>query len=144
MKNRKVMVLAAAVVALASCGSHAPRRGSRDGAAFRPDMHHAGTASECRGTYKGLLPAADCPGIETSLTLRADGMYDLHMNYLERDVHFDASGAYTVRGDLLTLESSGDTIRYRIEPGALRQLDGKGQPIGGASAEQYVLRKTAE
>ena len=144
MKNRKVMVVAAAVVALASCGAHASRRSSREGSPFRPDVHHAETVSECRGTYRGVLPAADCPGIETTLTLRSDGMYDLHMRYLERDGRFDASGAYTVRGDLLTLESSGDGTRYRIEPEALRQLDGNGQPIEGPLAEHYVLHKTSE
>ena len=69
-------------------------------------------------------------------------MYDLHMRYLERDGRFDASDS-TVRGDLLTLESSGDGTRYRIEPEALRQLDGNGQPIEGPLAEHYVLHKTS-
>ena len=34
--------------------------------------------------------------------------------------------------------------RYRIEPEALRQLDGNGQPIEGPLAEHYVLHKTSE
>ena len=109
MKNKKVIVLAAAAVALASCGGHVPRKSAQGATPFRPDIHNAETSLDYRGTYKGVLPAADCPGIETTLTLRPDGMYDLHMRYLERDAHYDASGAYTVRGNLLTLESSGDT-----------------------------------
>ena len=144
MKNKKVLALAAAAVALASCGGHVPRKSAQGATPFRPDIHNAETSLDYRGTYKGVLPAADCPGIETTLTLRPDGMYDLHMRYLERDAHYDASGAYTVRGNLLTLESSGDTTRYQVEENRVRMLDGDGQPIDGPLADHYVLRKTTE
>src|SRR6476661_4964242 len=33
------------------------------------------------GTYKGTLPCADCPGIETSLELTEDFNYTLTTNY---------------------------------------------------------------
>ena len=42
MKNRKVMILAAAAVALASCGGNAPRRSAQqETGAFKPDIHNA-------------------------------------------------------------------------------------------------------
>ena len=59
MKNRKVMILAAAAVALASCGGNAPRRSAQqETGAFKPDIHNAETSLDYRGTYRGVLPAA--------------------------------------------------------------------------------------
>ena len=144
MKNRKVVILAAAAVALASCGGNAPRRSAQQEAgAFKPDMHNAETSLDYRGTYRGVLPAADCPGIETTLTLKPDGTYSLHEEYLERDARFDTEGAYTLHGNLLTLEGS-DTTWYKVEENRLRRLTTDRKEVEGPLAEHYVLRKTAE
>ena len=44
------------------------------------------------GTYEGTLPAADCPGIKTVLTINADSTYQLKQDYIDRkDGHDEAA-----------------------------------------------------
>ncbi|EJW99252.1 lipoprotein, partial [gut metagenome] len=52
------------------------------------------------GLYEGILPAADCPGIRTTLNLRADKTYHRTSNYLERAVILEEHGQwrYTSEG----------------------------------------------
>lgn len=45
-------------------------------------MHDAESSLDYQGTYTGVFPAADCPGIDMRLTLKKDGTYSLHMKYL--------------------------------------------------------------
>ena len=46
------------------------------------DIHNAETSLDYEGTYKGVLPAADCPGIETTLILNPDVYKRQHL-YLQ-------------------------------------------------------------
>ena len=141
------MILAAAAVALASCGGNAPRRSAQqETGAFKPDIHNAETSLDYRGTYRGVLPAADCPGIETTLTLAPDGSYALHLKYIDRDSEFDEKGVFTVKENLLTLTPSedGQPQYYKVEENRLRRLDAEKQPVTGALADNYVLQKTTE
>lgn len=142
------MILAAALV-LVSCGGNAQKKttaadSGKTAVAVVPDMHNAETSLDYWGTYAGTLPAADCPGIEVRLTLAADGSYELHEKYIDRDSEFDRKGTYTVRENLLTLSAAdGDQPEYyKVEENRLRRLDTQKQPVTGALAENYVLQKT--
>lgn len=141
----RILSIAAAALVLVSCGGNAQRKTTQttpqEPAAA--DMHCAANALDYRGTYRGTLPAADCPGIETSLTLSDDGSYILHMSYLERDTEFDETGSYTVEGNLLTLQpDDGENPGYyKVEENRLRHLDADRQPITGDLADCYVLKK---
>ena len=68
------------------------------------DIHNAETSLDYEGTYKGVFPAADCPGIETTLTLNPDKTFTLHSVYIDRDSSFDEKGTYTLEGNILTLK----------------------------------------
>ena len=140
-----ILILAAAAL-LAACGGNTQKKAASGGAetvAEAPDMHTAETSLDYQGTYAGTLPAADCPGIETRLTLKKDGTFDLHMKYIDRDAEFDETGVFTVKENLLTLAQldDGSEEYYKIEENRLRMLDAEKQPVTGALAENYVLQK---
>lgn len=144
---KRTILLAAAVLALASCGSNARKKAASSDTAKTetavPDMHTAETSLDYEGTYTGTFPAADCPGIEITLRLKDDGKYDLHMKYIDRKTEFDETGTYTVDGNMLTLESSdGDEPDYyKVEENRLRLLDAERRPITGELAAHYTLTK---
>ena len=129
--KKNVLILAAAL-ALVACGGNAPKKKAA-----------AETSLDYLGTYEGTLPAADCPGIQTTLTLAPDGSYALHLKYIDRDSEFDEKGAFTVKENLLTLTPSegGQPQYYKVEENRLRRLDAEKQPVTGALADNYVLQK---
>lgn len=105
-------------------------------------MHDAERAARLPGTYTGVFPAADCPGIDMRLTLK-DGTYSLHMKYLDRDSEFDEKGAYKVKGNLLTLTPmDGQPNYYKVEENQVRKARCRQTTRHGALAENYVLKKT--
>lgn len=145
MKN-KTLILAAAI-ALVSCGGNAQKKTAgaetQNVVAAVPDMHNAETSLDYQGTYTGTLPAADGPGIEVTLKLKPDGIYEQHLKYIDRDSEFDEKGGYRVTENLLTLTPAdgGQPEYYKVEENRLRRLDSRKQPVTGALADHYVLTK---
>ena len=145
--KKNVLILAAAF-ALVACGGNAQKKtavaDTQKTAAAAPDMHTAETSLDYWGSYEGTLPAADCPGIRTTLTLKPDGTYTLHLKYIDRDSEFDGKGSFAVKGNLLTLTPSdgGAPEYYQVGENHVRRLDAEKQPVTGPLAENYVLQKT--
>jgi hypothetical protein len=99
------------------------------------------------GVYEGVTPCADCPGIDTRLTLTqsspysAEGTYELSLTYLDRDVEpFVTNGLWTTeRGTAtdpdatvyaLDPDMPDQTQRYvRVDDTTIRQLSGDGTDI---------------
>ena len=91
----------------------------------------------------GGLEGKCCSYGQDSVTMDAlaSCMRDLE-EYLERDASFTQTGAFTLQGDVLTLEQQNDGPRYfRLAQDSATMLDRSQQPITGALAAHYVLRK---
>ena len=136
----------ALIIGLTSCESQRPA-GQNAGEQTESQVLHVGDNSEVSldwaGTYIGVLPCADCPGIETALTMNMDGTYVLQTKYQERgdSVHVD-QGAFTwdPTGSHITLgESEG--IKFQVGENQLFHLDQEGNRIEGALSEFYILKK---
>ena len=98
------------------------------------------------GTYEGTLPAADCPGIKTVLTINVDSTYELKQDYIERkDGHDEASGVLQVlNGNVLMLvrPSSGEHTFYKVKDSkSIVMTDSLGNEAEGEMAKLYVLTK---
>lgn len=100
------------------------------------------------GVYEGVVPCADCPGIETSLTIRQDHTYVLRMRYLGREEQArERRGTFTwnQQGNQIQLQGVADRPgRYLVGENQLVQLDLRGNRITGNLADRYVLRKSGD
>ena len=98
------------------------------------------------GTYEGTLPAADCPGIKTVLTLKADSTYQFTSDYIDRkDGHDEFSGIYKMLANgvvMITRPSSGENSFYKVkDEHSLIMTDSLGNEPEGEIAKHYVLTK---
>jgi len=84
-------------------------------------------------SYKGVLPCADCSGIETSLFLQQDGTYILREVYQvkpKEDQAFAQYGKWARTADKLVLtEANGEKRYFRPVGDNLEMLDIHGDPI---------------
>lgn len=128
MKNMKVILLLAAGILLLS-GCQQPQQSS-------------GTAVQSSSqSYQGILPCADCGGVDMRLSLAEDGTFVLQETYLAtRDGNktFASHGTWTRTGDQLILSPENGERRYFRQMGSgLRMLDRQGNAI--TSTLNYTL-----
>lgn len=99
------------------------------------------------GTYQGTLPAADCPGIKTVLTIAADSTYTLSSQYIDRQAQpVVTSGVYHLKqgGKLIEIvtPSSGEKTYYKIkDTKSIVMTDSAGIEPQGPTAKFYVLKR---
>lgn len=140
----------ATLLALAGCGrnetdpaaSTAPPTPSADAA---PSM-----AQSLDAIWQGVLPCADCDGIQTRLRLLADAQgrrYELQETYLAEDGGevFDGQGGWSeetavINGqptEVYRLDVQGASRWFSVQPdGALEMLDAREQPASDGLAHR--------
>ncbi len=111
-----------------------------------PDAVHTSQNSlDYAGTYTGVFPCADCPGIKTEITLNADSSFTKKMTYLEQKDGgiFKVQGTYSwdASGQRITLEGIDAPNHYFVGENTLTQLDREGKKVEGDMANRYVLKK---
>lgn len=152
--SRSIPLLLAALAAFALAGcdrDSAPADRAAD-APVEADAGEAGTApaaDDFDRTWLGVLPCADCDGIQTRLQLRRDGgrqTYALEETYLGAD----GEAVFTQAGQWV--REDGDDGAFRLDPdspasrryalrpdGSLDQLDRRGEPLQPEG--QYRLQR---
>ena len=111
--------------------------------------HTAENALDWNGTYKGILPCADCEGIKTELELNSDKTYEIKETYLGKGdgKPFESKGSFqfdSKNSSIIELDKAGDSRKYFVAEGYLKALDMDGKEITGDLADKYQLKKEAE
>lgn len=115
-----------------------------------PDMHNSMISVDWEGTYHGVVPCADCTGIDTKIVLTNELSYQAERIYLGRsDQVFRSEGSFSWSEDgsriqLNDLIPSHEPFAYQVGENRLFQLDMDGNRIEGNLADQYVLTKVID
>ena len=151
MKTKLIVLAISSLAILASCTGNktTPNAADNDSAnvvdTTASDKDNVDLASVA-GTYEGTLPAADCPGIKTVLTINADSTYLLKQDYIDKkDGHDEASGIFKVLdGKVLMLvrPSTGEQTFYKVkDANSIIMTDSMGVEPESETAKLYVLKK---
>ena len=136
-RSSLLAILAAVTLLVGACANTSQQH---------PDpAHNARNALDWMGVYRGVLPCADCEGIETVIILRGDGNYTSQSKYLGRsDEIFSSQGRieWNAAGHTITLPEQD--VRYFVAENRLIHLARDGSHIQGALASQYTLNKLAD
>lgn len=143
------MFLAVTAVALmASCGDKktAQNEVNADSISVADTTMSALDLTAVAGTYEGTLPAADCPGFKTVITINADSTYQMQQDAIDRkDGHDEASGILEVKDDnllVLVRPSSGDRTYIKVKDAdSIVLTDSVGNEPEGEIAKLYVLTR---
>lgn len=144
--RESVFILICFLSILVSCQS--PREQTDiiiDDEYFEPDMHTAEISLDYFGIYQGVLPCADCEGIDTQIELGPGNSYIKRIIYLgksEEEV-FETTGTFSWNegGNTITLEGENQPNQYFVGENILFHLDMEGNRITGDLAENYQLKK---
>ncbi|MCL1850765.1 MAG: copper resistance protein NlpE [Bacteroidetes bacterium] len=105
------------------------------------------TCLDWEGTYSGILPCADCEGIETNLILKMDNTYQISWKYMGKDDEIythEGTFVWDATGNIITLENMDVEeypTMYKVCENYLLQLDLSGNVITGELADKYILTK---
>jgi heat shock protein HslJ len=127
---------------------------SNEGNEINRDSAFEGFTVNAKGTldyvgyYKGVLPCADCEGIETSLNLNENATYTLRTTYLGKgNKIFEQKGTYSwnKNGSIVRLDNvEGAPNLYAVNKNAITQLNMRGRRIMGKLEKEYILTKQKE
>jgi heat shock protein HslJ len=108
---------------------------------------NSATSLDWAGIYRGVVPCADCEGIETTITLNADKTYVLATRYMgKKKTTIEEKGSFSWNdaGTIVTLAGLKDKpSQYQVGENKLTQLDMSGNKIAGDMADKYILSKQA-
>jgi copper homeostasis protein (lipoprotein) len=95
------------------------------------------------GIYRGVLPCADCDGIQKTVYLIRDGNFLVRVKYLGRQDSSEISGTFSWndQGNMITLNDIEPRTSFLVGENTLTQLDTNGNKITGETAGKFILSK---
>ena len=108
------------------------------------ETHNSRNSLDWVGIYSGIIPCADCDGINVQITLNSDETFKMSYQYIDKggDVFHDAGiFRWNANGDTIILDGKCVPRYYKVEENILIQLDLEGKIISGDLANYYILKK---
>jgi copper homeostasis protein (lipoprotein) len=109
------------------------------------NSHNAKNSLDYIGIYKGILPCADCEGLETEIVINENATYSLKTKYQGKgNKIFLQKGSFTwnKNGNTIILNNiENSPNQYFVSKNTLTQLNLSGQRIIGKLANDYILSK---
>lgn len=142
---KQVMFLLAMATAFTACQS-GNRPGSTSDSATLADSLPGTTTTAAAvpaGAFQGLLPCADCPGIDYQVNLFPDSTFEAITSYQGRGNNIASVSIgnwITDATGVILLTDKSDTTRFRYEDHKLFMVDATGQKETGALASNYTLK----
>lgn len=149
MRTLMATAVAAAALALAGCNAHtsddvAKADTTNTAQASTTTPANLTTAQQNAGVYSGVLPAADCEGIRTTLYIRPDGTYTRISEYIGADT-FEEGGTWKTddKGVMHMKPANNQDPEWLMdfEETEVVLLDPEGNPVKGPLADHYKLKK---
>jgi uncharacterized lipoprotein NlpE involved in copper resistance len=107
--------------------------------------HTAQNSLDIVGTYTGILPCADCPGVNVEIILEKDSSFTYNSTYIDRNTNapIEDIGEWSVKGNILTLsyDDNDSSTKFFVGEGYIQQLDADGKRMVGKLAGKYILKK---
>ena len=108
--------------------------------------HNSQNSLDWQGVYKGILPCADCDGIETEIVINSDLTFVKRTKYLgKEDIKgIEEKGSFTWNkgGSTIILQGiNEESNQYKVGENTLTCLDMEGEIITGDLAQNYILKK---
>lgn len=148
----KILVFTGVLLPLlfAGCGNKKtaaePQSGVESGMTA-PDGHNSRNSLDWIGTYRGILPCADCEGIRTEIRLSANLTYEISTQYLGKSKELLTNSGnfnWDEGGNTIRLGSEKEGLagrHYQVGENRLFHLDDSGNRIAGGFPEKYELNK---
>jgi heat shock protein HslJ len=143
-----ILPVAIALVSLSCAGNKSAARKEAPAAAQKEtmiqDSHSSQNSLDWYGVYSGVIPCADCEGIEVRIVLKRDGSFTRNLRYLGKEQNgFSDEGKliWDESGSKITLKGESGDQQYQVGESWLLHLDREGNRITGELAEKYRLAK---
>ncbi len=152
MKKLLSLSLCIGALSFAACESNANKQGAgADTTAMSENTstetvdnaHNSQNSVDWAGTYKGVIPCADCPGIETTVVLNNDLTFKYTGIYQESNTKIEDAGKFMWHDNGSVVHLMGKEVNMKLKVGEnqLFSLDQDGKPIDGPLKDHYILKK---
>ncbi|MDR2084821.1 MAG: copper resistance protein NlpE [Bacteroidales bacterium] len=144
---KKLLILSAMILFFVSCGNKKTQKDEQTSTKteVKSDSHTSQNSLDYAGIYEGMIPCADCEGIEVVITIDNQGNYTKKMVYLGKEPNnvFTSKGKFiwNDEGNKITFDSEDGVEMYLVGENRLFMLDQDGNRIPGEHADMYIIEQ---